>query len=660
MRSYFTVLLLVLVSVPAWSAPSADVFGALPALGDIAISPDGSQIAYSMNSNGQRAIRVVSLDGSDKELRVVGLDDDTKVSWIKWVNNEQVLAEIWINEFVGSDRTLITASYIYTLNSKTLKGRVLVRPSTGSVRLNNSDVVDFLYNDPDHILMAMENRPNVLHANATYADVPYVRREDIFKVKVVSGRSSRVVRGKPGVQNWTADLRGEPRVGQGLLLGKNDEVSRTLIVRDANTEEWRSFADYPGLDADADIFGFTGDPNELIVGRYNDKPTLGLYIYDLAKREFTRQLFHSGEYDAGGLVLNGDGSEVIGASYVAESEEVILFGNYQSALQSQREKYPGTNFDYLDQSADGSKVLLRMSSPSDPGAVVLMDPADGKLRQLAKYRPKLVPQELGGVVAAKYKARDGALIPAFVTLPPSVTESGVLKDLPFVVLPHGGPIARDQLDYDNLAQFFATRGYGVLQMNFRGSSGYGAEFESAGRSSWQLMHQDIEDGTRWLIEKGYADPERIGIAGWSFGGYAALMGVINNPDLYQGAISVAGITDIQGMLSDANDFYFGGYFREFFEQGFEDRTQMLANSPVERVEEIHVPVFIGHGTSDRRVRFNQFFHLRDKLQEADAVHTALEFKSDDHYLSNQKNRQELYRGMEAFLKETLGASEHMR
>ena len=151
----------------------------------------------------------------------------------------------------------------------------------------------------------------------------------------------------------------------------------------------------------------------------------------------------------------------------------------------------------------------------------------------------LKSQDMGNVIPVKYTARDGQKIPSFVTLPPTITTQDALKDLPFIVLPHGGPYGRDEKRFDYLAQFFATRGYGVMQMNFRGSEGYGKAYEQAGRDNWLLMQEDVEDATKYLYKKGYADKDRTCIAGWSYGGYAALMGAAkDNENMYLSLIHI--------------------------------------------------------------------------------------------------------------------------
>lgn len=289
---------------------------------------------------------------------------------------------------------------------------------------------------------------------------------------------------------------------------------------------------------------------------------------------------------------------------------------------------------------------------------MLVEGASGKPMNLGAMRPSLSSSDLGSSISVRYSARDGQKIPSYVTLPPTITDNSQLKNLPFIVLPHGGPYGRDSKRFDYFAQFFANRGFGVLQMNFRGSEGFGKAFEEAGRKNWVIMQEDVEDGTRWLIEKGYADPERTCIAGWSYGGYAALMGAAKNPDLYQCAIAMAALTDIKGFMREQRDYRFGrASVKGFIGNGFEDKDDIKANSPVKIAADITVPLFLAHGDLDQQVNIDQFRRMKKALKKSDAKVTYMEFKDEDHYLSNQENRIKFFKGLDKFLKNNVGESE---
>jgi dipeptidyl aminopeptidase/acylaminoacyl peptidase len=641
LRGFLAVFLLIpFLASPLAAAPPAEAFGALPDVYDAAISPDGTQIAMIVNIRGEYGVRVLTLGASGEGLRAVLLGEGVKPGWIKWANDDRVLVGLWQSEKYRA--TPITMSFIYTLDATDMTGRILVETNE-ILRQNNADVIDFLEDDPDHVLMAFSDENQLL--------------KEVHRVDVNNGRYRVVQRARAGVQNWYTDRSGELRVGQGLVDRRGTEEHWNLIIRDADSDEWSEPDDLPGLRPDVAIFGFTDHPDELVIGDRADKETLGLYVYDLAEKQITRQLFHDDTYDASGLVLSADG-DVIGAQFVADTAETRLFDEYDTVLSRMRARFSDYTVDYVDQSGDGRLVLFKVSNAYDPGALAIVDAATEKVTMLSPYRRELPAAEMGLVSDVRYPARDGFEIPAYITLPPSITSPAEIKDLPFVVLPHGGPYARTAKRFDYFAQFFATRGFGVLQMNFRGSAGYGKSFEDAGRENWITMQDDVEDGARWLIDKGLADPERICIAGWSYGGYAALMGAINNPELYACAVSMAGVTDLKDMISDIRKYQFGAIAaNNFVLKGFDSKAAIAENSPVTRAREFGVPLFLAHGEADQRVHFDQFKRMKSALKKAPAKVVYMSFEDEDHFLSNQKNRQAFFTGLDEFLKDTVGESE---
>jgi len=198
-------------------------------------------------------------------------------------------------------------------------------------------------------------------------------------------------------------------------------------------------------------------------------------------------------------------------------------------------------------------------------------------------------------------------------------------------------------------------------MNFRGSEGYGKAYADAGRNNWIVMQQDVEDGTRWLYEKGFADKSRTCIAGWSYGGYAALMGVSTDPDLYKCAIAMAALTDINDAKRDLKKYRGGRHAaKEFFGDAMQDRDVRKANSPVHVADKITVPVFLAHGDLDENVQFDQFTRMKKALNKAGVKATYMKFEEEDHYLSRQENREKFFVGIEKFLKGVNGTSEYMK
>ncbi|MEP6342050.1 MAG: prolyl oligopeptidase family serine peptidase [Maricaulaceae bacterium] len=628
-------------------APAADMFGKNARIADAALSPDATQIAIIESHKGGWYVRVVDLTGKNTEPRVIGIGEQIIPGWVKWANDTQVLIDVTRSQVY--QKLPIQVGLIYTFDSNTMKGKFLVQPKRGTFRQFSNNVVDFLADDPDHILMAFSN------ANDNNEE------PDVKRVNVATGEYKTVSRGRKNVQWWETDLTGDVRVGQGLDENHQDEIRYKMIIKDIESGKWVDSTKYPDLNAGVSIHGFMKNKNEMIVGtRRSGKNTTGLYIYDLAKKSYTRTLYENETYDAAGIVLNADGSDVIGARYTAETSEVEIFDEYATTLDRLRRKHKGFTIDFIDQSADKKTLIYRISNAYDPGYLMMVDARTMEENLLAKYREDLNPNNLGVVVSVKYTARDGAKIPAFVTIPPTL-DGKDLKDLPFIVLPHGGPYARTSKRFDTYSQFFATRGYGVLQMNFRGSAGYGEAYENAGRENWVLMLNDVEDGARWLVEKGYTNPDKLCVAGWSFGGYAALMEAIENPDLYSCVLSMAGVTDLKDLINDEKKYRFGGIrSKNSILAGFDNRKELKQYSPAKRASEMKVPTFIAHGKYDQAVHFDQFKRMKRGLKKSSADVTAVEFEKEDHYLSNEKNAVEFYQEMDKFLREHMGESPHIQ
>jgi dipeptidyl aminopeptidase/acylaminoacyl peptidase len=295
-----------------------------------------------------------------------------------------------------------------------------------------------------------------------------------------------------------------------------------------------------------------------------------------------------------------------------------------------------------------------MSKAYEPGLFLLYHAKNNRPQSLGALYPDLNPEKLGEVVRVNYPARDTIRIPAFITLPPGVRDSSQPKNLPFVVMPHGGPYGRDEERFDYFAKFFAKRGFCVLQMNFRGSEGDGKAYEESGRKNCVVMQEGVEDGTRWLADRGYADPERTCIVGWSYSDYADLMGALKHPELYACAISMAGVKDLQDMIRDIKGYRFRRLSAQnFVLKGFDSKDDIKANSPVKLASNLKMSLFLAHGTADQWVHLDQFRRIKRALRRVEVQVTYMEFKDEDHFLSNQKNRIEFFEGVGKFLAETL-------
>jgi dipeptidyl aminopeptidase/acylaminoacyl peptidase len=300
--------------------------------------------------------------------------------------------------------------------------------------------------------------------------------------------------------------------------------------------------------------------------------------------------------------------------------------------------------------ADGSKTLALVQAGDFPPTYFLVDFTTHKADIAGEEYPALSGVELGAMRTISYPARDGTPIPAYLTMPPGHAEG----PLPLVVMPHGGPESRDYPRFDWMVQFLATRGYAVLQPQFRGSTGFGEAFHAAGFRQWGgLMQDDVTDGVRAMIGQGVADPKRVCIVGASYGGYAALAGAAFTPELYACAVSINGISDLPALMR-ADVPVFGGaistgmsYWRKHI--GEPNDPRLDAVSPINAVRAIRAPVLLIYGTADDRVPIDQSRKLSEAMKKAGKSVASVELPAEDHWLSRTETRMKVLRELDAFL-----------
>ncbi|MBA3834811.1 MAG: S9 family peptidase, partial [Sphingomonas sp.] len=339
----------------------------------------------------------------------------------------------------------------------------------------------------------------------------------------------------------------------------------------------------------------------------------------------------------------------VGVSFVTDKREAVFFDPELTKLASKPAKslpsLPLIRF--IDASADESKLLLWVGSDTDPGRYMLFDKANRKLDEVLSVRPHLQEVKLSPVQSVRYKASDGTVVPAYLTLPPSGAKAG----LPAIVMPHGGPGARDEWGFDWLSQFLAARGYAVIQPQYRGSAGYGDEWlNDNGFKNWRTSMSDIAASARWLSSQGIADPDRVAIVGWSYGGYAALLEAETDPSLYKAVVAIAPVTDLQ-LLKEDHAFYTSArIIEEFIGSG----PHIQDGSPLRHAQKIEVPVLLVHGDLDANVRFSHSQKMESALRSAGKEVDFLQYKGLDHQLRDSAARAEFLTRMGQLLERTIG------
>jgi dienelactone hydrolase len=470
-----------------------------------------------------------------------------------------------------------------------------------------------------------------------------------MRVDVTTGGKHLVVEGQHGITGWKTDAAGQ------VLLGTAVQDGMLKVYYRENPEaEFQLIREVDAADASRFTVLALGDtPGLLYVASTAPTGRRAIYRYDAGTGRFLDAYASNPDVDIDAFVI--DRGTPLGYGYTVD-EPVLVYTD--PALRSDAQQIamalPGYRASIVDNTADGRRSLVLAAGGNRPGAYYLITRGrdQSTMASLGAMWPDIPDSALAPVVPVTYAARDGLTIHGYVTLPPGLTLATLKAPIPFVVLPHGGPSTRDRIGFDYLAQMIASRGYGVLQPNYRGSRGYGGDFERAGFAQWGLrMQDDVTDGTRWLIDRHLADPARICIAGWSYGGYVALMGAVKTPDLYRCAASMAGVTDLRRRLDRAAQSRFADINLPRFDS---DPAMIAANSPVLHADSIRIPVLLAHGERDFTVSVRDSKDMEAALRAAGKPVESLYFPADDHYLYREGDRIAFLKALAGFIERNLG------
>jgi dipeptidyl aminopeptidase/acylaminoacyl peptidase len=338
----------------------------------------------------------------------------------------------------------------------------------------------------------------------------------------------------------------------------------------------------------------------------------------------------------------------VGATFVTDRREAVYFDQELAGLaRSLSKALPGLPLiRFIDSSVDESRLLMWAGSDTDPGRYFVFDKPTKKLHEIMLARPELEGATLAQMRPVRYKAADGTEVPAYLTLPPG----GTGRNLPAIVMPHGGPSARDEWGFDWLAQFFAARGYAVIQPNYRGSAGYGdAWFQRNGFQSWKIAIGDVNDAGRWLVSQGIADPAKLAAFGWSYGGYAVLQSGVLDPNLFKAVVAVAPVTDLPLLIQDSENWSDHRITRSFIGSG----PHLREGSPAQNAGKIQAPVLLFHGDRDFNVSVRQSRVMEEKLKGAGRQAELVVYPKLDHYLEDSAARAEMLKRSDAFFRAAL-------
>ncbi|HEX3944504.1 MAG TPA: S9 family peptidase [Rhizomicrobium sp.] len=643
-----TVAASVLLSFPVYAMPPVEAFGNLPQVSAMRLSADGHHIAAIQPISGRPQVTIFSFGSSGVRQYAFTVQDGIARS-VRWAGNGRLVAVYQENTKTRSDTELRNWQRAFSIDAEAKNPvRLMATSWVGTYNVHTGAVLDAPADDPTHVFM------QALQAYA-YGD-PDTRlsrgkiKLNVFRVDLGNGHGEPAETGNDETVQWVMD-------GGGHAVARVDQdvnLHNVLMIGGGNS--WRPVFSY-GASDDVYVAGLMEDGAALAVVRRNQAGMLALYPLQLADGKIGPPLFSDPDVDLADVVTDEWTGRIIGVAYQKEKTEFTYFDPKRQALQRKLEALlPGQTVEIESVDASGDAYIVRSSSPRQPTIHQLFDPKSSQLSFLAAEYAALTGSDLGKMTTYTYKARDGLDIHAYLTLPPGKNP----RRLPTIVFPHGGPEARDTLDFDWWAQFMAGRGYAVLQPNFRGSAGYGAKFRDAGNGEWgQSMQSDITDGVRKLIADGTADPNRVCIVGASYGGYAALAGATFTPDLYACTVAYAPVSDLEAMLGKeakrrGENSLAMSYWQARIGDRFSDEKRLAAVSPARHADQVKAPILIVHSDKDVTVPIAQGQIEADALRAAGKQVEFVTLEGDDHYLEFADTRIKLLKEVERFLDAHIG------
>jgi len=609
--------------------PSARVLTQRPTYSNVSVSPDGKHIVAIVSEDGKASFVAVWDTGAmDKQPVMMGAEEGSTLMGASFIKNDRILITMQKPWTFGSYKTHIRRSRItdFEPTRGAKKMLDLAGKDDPSVR---ASIVSRLPLDPRNILVNVEG--------------------DYFKMDVYTGAQERVYRGSEKY-GYTFDSNGEVRLRRSVDF-ENGQIYFLIELKNPKTGEFEPHFKYFGKDRDpVEVVGYSKDPNIVYISASQGQDKVGIYTYDIAQKKILEPLFQHKMFESTGVIQSmakDDYLDIVGYSYDAErTNEYWEKGSARGAqLDSLNKAIRGltgskttrvpwidpasgdqANVSVVDGAAtdiqawsDDMKVVIAVKSgPKQPPEFYLIK--DGKSSLFGKSRASIDVASLGDTRLVQYAARDGLRIPGILTTPPASFGTG---PFPTIILPHGGPWARDHMEWDvsGWTQYFASRGYAVLQPQFRGSMGWGRKLWTAGDSEWgQKMQDDKDDGAKWLIDEKIADPKRIAMFGYSYGGYAALAATIRPNGLYQCAVSGAGgsLADMKKATAESR------LLREF------QRPFVGGLDAIQAAGEAKIPIFLYHGDRDTIVDIKDSLRFINGLKAAGKPYKWLEIKDMGH------------------------------
>ena len=636
--------------VRSFDPPAA--FGARQSVSDLCLSPDGQRVSYIAPTDGQGSVvYTLSLDKGARPraaLRAAGKPD--RLTYCNWVSNERLACEVYA---LVKDPTygFLSFSRLVAVNADGSNVQVLSRRDSQysrGLQLGGGEIIDSLPEQDGAVLMTRvyvpDDRIGTRFGSSTKGlGVDWVDTRDLT-VK-------QVERPREDATEYITDGHGTIRI-VGLRQKVRESQDNGIIdylYHPPGSREWRKLSDYNYTDRT----GFNPhavDPDLNVAYGFKQKDGRRA-VYSVTLDDSLREqlVYANPEVDVDELIEIGRHRHVVGASYATDTRKPVFFDpQIQQLLASFQKALPNQLLRIVDASGDENRMLLFAGSDADPGVYYIFDRKAHQLQTFLVVRAALEGVKLATMKSIRYPSVDGVMVPGYLTLPPGAESA---RGLPAIVMPHGGPSARDEWGFDWLSQFFASRGFAVLQPNFRGSSGYGeAWFRDQGFKSWQLAIGDVLSAGRWLVSQGVADPAKLGIVGWSYGGYAALQSAVVDPSVFKAVVAIAPVTDLAAFKEQYRHWSNFELESAFIGQG----AHIHEGSPAEHADKIKVPVLLFHGGFDRNVHIEQSKRMCERLRAAGGKCELVTWEDLDHYLDDSSARTQMLRKSDEFLRVASG------
>ena len=631
--SPFLVLALTLSPVAAAQPPQAAAFAALPAMLSPVISPDGARIAFIAQTNEGALVYAAQLanNQADAIIRI----NDTDGRAVTWANDDTLILLVSSTDTWHFAARMVESFVPFGID---LAGDLRVRQLAGARAVGGG--------------LFVRGRRLIGYERAA-GRVLWPIGGTLYSMNGKNNDSDNVDEGSSFTRDWVVDESGEPQ----YRVDYREKMDYFQILRRRDNGLWETFVERTLDLPEIDLHGLDADGELIVGGRPTDVGRYGLYTVS-ADGARGRTIYAHDTLDVSDVRTDPYTNRVVGAAVEDESpkwfdEELAM---QQASLD---ETFPGESPWIENWSQDRSRFIVRTKRNDRAPVFYLYDAKERTAKQIATTYPELDRSSLAARLPYAYKARDGVEIPSYLTRP-----LGVQGAAPLVVLPHRGPMDRDVDGFDWLAHFLASRGYAVLQPNYRGSGGYGRAWEEAGYGGWGtgVMQHDLDDGVAAVVAAGIADPQRVCIVGASYGGYAALAAAAFTPQLYRCAVAINAVSDLRDMhrlYTGRRDFRTAAVTYWERSMGVEDvrsaRDVLDAASPAQHVGQVQAAVLLIHGRDDSVVMIGQSKTMERALREAGKTVQLVELEGEDHWLSEADTRLETLEALEPFLAQHLGS-----